>query len=186
MIERIQASFGRIWTGHRKVVIAVGAVAVLAILASGVLIAIGSKGTAQTTPTGAATPSATLIAVASPSSSESSTTLASSSDTPAATVQPSADWVASDLDGVIAPSNLAHREPVAVMISDNAIDRPQSGISSASIVYQVPMEGGEDRYMAVFQEGTASDIGGVRSARPFFVYWVIEYKAGSGTAVTAK
>jgi hypothetical protein len=101
-------------------------------------------------------------------------------------VQPSADWVASDLDGVIAPSNLAHREPVAVMISDNAIDRPQSGISSASIVYQVPMEGGEDRYMAVFQEGTASDIGGVRSARPFFVYWVIEYKAGSGTAVTAK
>ena len=155
---------------------------VAVIVAAGLLVVVTPGGRAQAT----ATPSATLIAVASPSSSESSTTLASSSDTPAATVQPSADWVASDLDGVIAPSNLAHREPVAVMISDNAIDRPQSGISSASIVYQVPMEGGEDRYMAVFQEGTASDIGGVRSARPFFVYWVIEYKAGSGTAVTAK
>jgi hypothetical protein len=34
-----------------------------------------------------------------------------------------------------------------------------------------------DRYMMVFQEGTASDIGPVRSARPYFVYWAAEYKA---------
>jgi hypothetical protein len=31
--------------------------------------------------------------------------------------------------------------------------------------------------MMVFQEGTASDIGGVRSARPWFVRWAAEYKA---------
>ena len=176
-IERIQASLARMWSGHRKVVVAVGVVAVVAILASGVLIAVGSGGTAQATPTAAPSASATLIAAASPSASESSAPLGSPSDTPSPSPQPSADWVASDLDGVLAPTNLAHREPVAVMISDNAIDRPQSGISSASIVYQVPMEGGEDRYMAVFQEGTATDIGGVRSARPFFVSWVMEYKA---------
>jgi hypothetical protein len=63
------------------------------------------------------------------------------------------------------------------MIDDNTIARPQSGISSASIVYQAFADGGEDRYMYVFQEGTAKDIGPVRSGRPYFVYWAAEYKA---------
>jgi len=63
------------------------------------------------------------------------------------------------------------------MVDDNAVARPQSGISSASIVYQAYADGGEDRYMFVFQEGTATDIGPVRSARPYYVYWADEYKA---------
>jgi len=54
------------------------------------------------------------------------------------------------------------------MVDDNKVARPQSGISSASIVYQAPADGGEDRYMMVFQEGTASAIGPVRSARPYY------------------
>jgi hypothetical protein len=91
-----------------------------------------------------------------------------------------ADWVASDLDGVFAPVDLAHRLPMAVMIDDNEVARPQSGISSASIVYQAYADGGEDRYMFVFQEGTATDIGPVRSARPYYVYWAAEYKAMYG------
>jgi hypothetical protein len=86
-------------------------------------------------------------------------------------------WQYSDLDGVGAPANLAHRLPMAVMIDDNAVARPQSGFSSASIVYQAMADGGEDRYMLVFQEGTATDIGPARSARPYFVSWVTEYKA---------
>jgi hypothetical protein len=175
VIERLRASVERIWTDHRAPAIAVSVIAVVAIVAASLLIVIGPGGTS---PAGA-TPSATELAItssSSPSSSDSSIPLFSPSETPAAAETPG-ELVYSDLDGVLAPSNLAHRLPLAVMISDNAIDRPQSGISSASIVYQVPMEGGEDRYMAVFQEGTASDIGGVRSARPFFVYWVAEYKA---------
>ena len=177
IVERIQTSLGRMWTGHRKAVVAVSAVAVVAILASGVLIAVGSGGTAQATATAAPSAGATLTPAASPSASNSAMALPSPSDTAAGSAIPSSSWVASDLDGVLAPPADAHREPLAVMISDNAVDRPQSGISSASIVYQAPMEGGEDRYMFVFQEGTATDIGGVRSARPFFVYWVAEYKA---------
>jgi hypothetical protein len=85
--------------------------------------------------------------------------------------------VYSDLDGVSAPSNLAHRLPLAISIGDNAVARPQSGFSSASIVYQSYEEYGEDRYMMIFQEGTATDIGGVRSARPYFAIWAAEYKA---------
>jgi hypothetical protein len=89
-------------------------------------------------------------------------------------------WEHSDLDGMAAPADQAHRLPLAIMVDDNKVARPQSGFSSASIVYQAPADGGEDRYMMVFQEGTASDIGPVRSARPYYVYWAAEYKAVFG------
>ena len=173
MIERIRAAIARGWTGHRIVVIAVSAVAVVAIVATGLLIAVMPGGTAQAS----ATPSASASASASPSPSDSPTPEPSPTDVNLSPATIPADWVPSDLDGLPAPADLAHRLPMAVMVSDNAIDRPQSGLSSAAIVYQAPMEGGEDRYMLVFQEDTASDIGGARSARPFFVYWVAEYKA---------
>jgi hypothetical protein len=99
--------------------------------------------------------------------------------------------VYSDLDGVLAPPNLAHRLPLAISIGDNAVARPQSGFSSASIVYQSYEEYGEDRYMMIFQEGTAADIGGVRSARPYFAVWAAEYNAlyghfGGDTKVLAQ
>jgi hypothetical protein len=86
----------------------------------------------------------------------------------------------SDLDGVAAPLSVAHRLPMAIMIDDVDEARPQSGMSSASIVYQAPEDGDADRYMMVFQEGTATDIGPVRSARPYYVLWATEYKAMFG------
>ncbi len=70
------------------------------------------------------------------------------------------------------------RLPLAVMIDDNVPARPQSGFNAASIVYQAPADGGEDRYMLVFQESDGPDIGPVRSGRPYFVYWAAEYRAG--------
>lgn len=72
---------------------------------------------------------------------------------------------------------MATRLPLAVMIDDNVVARPQSGFNAASIVYQAPADGGEDRYMLVFQEMDAADIGPVRSGRPYFVYWAAEYRA---------
>jgi hypothetical protein len=78
---------------------------------------------------------------------------------------------------VAAPADLAHRLPLGLMIDDYKNARPQSGFSSASIVYQAMIDDSSDRYMMIFQEGTASDIGPVRSSRPYFVYWAAEYKA---------
>src|ERR1035437_5002906 len=156
--------------GHRSVVIAVSAIAVVAIAAAGVLIVVKPGGTATAT----ATPGATGSASAAGSGSQ--TTLPSPSDSPTASPTPG-ELVYSDLDGVLAPASLAHRLPLAISIGDNAVARPQSGFSSASIVYQSYEEYGEDRYMMIFQEGTATDIGGVRSARPYFARWAAEYKA---------
>jgi hypothetical protein len=159
---------------HRSVVIAVSAIAVVVIAAAGLLLVVKPGGSAQATST--ATLAAVETPTASPSVSGSPTDLPSPSDSPTASPAPG-DLVASDLDGVIAPASLAHRLPMAISVGDNAVARPQSGFSSASIVYQSYEEYGEDRYMMIFQEGTATDIGGVRSGRPYYVRWAAEYKA---------
>jgi hypothetical protein len=74
----------------------------------------------------------------------------------------------------------AQRLPLAIMIDDNVVARPQHGFNAASIVYQAPADGGEDRYMLVFQENDAAKIGPVRSGRPYFVRWAAEYRAAFG------
>jgi hypothetical protein len=175
LIARIRPATQRIWTGHRVVVIAVSVIAVVAIVAGTLLIAVMPGGTAQASATPAATATATPTESPLPSDSPSPEPSASAIDLSPALIP--ADWVPSDLDGVFAPVDLAHRLPMAIMIDDNEVARPQSGISSASIVYQAYADGGEDRYMMIWQEGTATDIGPVRSARPYYVYWAVEYKA---------
>ena len=64
------------------------------------------------------------------------------------------------------------------MIDDNVQARPQAGFNAASVVYQAPADGGEDRYMLVFQEGDAATVGPVRSGRPYFVRWASEFRSG--------
>lgn len=89
-----------------------------------------------------------------------------------------ADLVAADLDGVLTTPELAHRLPLAVAIDDARVARPQSGFNAASIVWQAPADGFETRYMLVFQEADASDIGPVRSARNYIAFWAAELDAG--------
>ena len=67
--------------------------------------------------------------------------------------------------------------PVAIMIDDNVQARPQYGFNAASIVYQAPADGGETRYMMVFQEKDAKRVEPVRSGRPYFVDWATEYRS---------
>lgn len=69
------------------------------------------------------------------------------------------------------------RLPLAVMV-ENLVDiRPQSGLSKADIVYEALSEGGITRFMAVFLGQEASEIGPIRSARPYYLDWAIELKA---------
>lgn len=67
--------------------------------------------------------------------------------------------------------------PIVVTIDNQGQARPQSGISSADIVYEIPAEGGISRYLAVFYHGSAEKIGPVRSARPYLVDIAKEWNA---------
>jgi hypothetical protein len=70
------------------------------------------------------------------------------------------------------------KRPLAVMIENHEESRPQSGLTSADVVYETVAEGGITRFMAVFY-CTLSDtqVGPVRSARTYFLDWLSEYDA---------
>lgn len=67
-----------------------------------------------------------------------------------------------------------HR-PLGVMIENHQEARPQSGISSADVVYEAVAEGGITRFLSIFYCKDAGKIGPVRSARTYFLDWVSEY-----------
>ena len=68
--------------------------------------------------------------------------------------------------------------PIAVMI-DNEGTRslPQGGLDKAQIVYEVIVEGGLTRLMPVFWGTNPEMIGPVRSARDYFLDYIMEYDA---------
>ncbi len=70
------------------------------------------------------------------------------------------------------------RRPLAVMIENHTEARPQSGLSSADVVYEAVAEGGITRFMALYYCNLADvQLGPVRSARTYFLSWLGEYDA---------
>lgn len=81
------------------------------------------------------------------------------------------------LDGVFVDTNKAELMPVTVVIDNFFESRPPAGLSSASIVYEVPVEANITRFLAVFDSGALPEkIGPIRSARPYLVELAEEYK----------
>jgi hypothetical protein len=70
-----------------------------------------------------------------------------------------------------------HYYPMAVIIDNASPARPQSGLQSASLVYEALVEGGITRFMAIFDQGSVTQIGPVRSSRAYFLEWLAEYDA---------
>ncbi len=68
--------------------------------------------------------------------------------------------------------------PIAVMIdNDNSDARPQAGIEEAFLVYEMFVEGGSTRYMALFKNAETKKIGPVRSSRHYFLDYAMENDA---------
>jgi hypothetical protein len=110
-------------------------------------------------------------------SSSASPTPASPTPAPTPTPLPTPVLVPAPLTGQLVTPAAAARHPIAVMIDDLSPARPQSGFNAASVVWQAPAEGGIPRYMLVFQENIATDVGPVRSARYYYIAWAAELKA---------
>lgn len=67
------------------------------------------------------------------------------------------------------------RRPLGVMIENHLDARPQSGLSSADIVYEAVAEGGITRFLTIFYCKDASYVGPIRSARVYFIDMLSEY-----------
>jgi len=61
------------------------------------------------------------------------------------------------------------RRPLGIMIENHVKARPQSGLSSADVVYEAVAEGGITRFLSIFYCQDAAYVGPVRSARIYFI-----------------
>jgi Protein of unknown function (DUF3048) N-terminal domain/Protein of unknown function (DUF3048) C-terminal domain len=163
----------------------VGLLAVVAVvggLAVGMAAAGGSASAPTTDPSqvaGAGSPPvvATPSPTPTPTPTPSPTPTPAPTPTPSPTPVPTPTPVPAPLTGVLVPPDVAARHPIAVMVDDLGPARPQSGFTSASVVWQAPAEGGIPRYMMIFQENVPTDVGPVRSSRYYYIAWAAEWRA---------
>ena len=72
----------------------------------------------------------------------------------------------------------SNTRPYAVMINNiSTVWGYQCGLDDAYIVYEIIVEGGYTRLMAVFKDKDLNRIGSVRSSRHYFLYFVLENDA---------
>ncbi len=67
-----------------------------------------------------------------------------------------------------------HR-PLGIMIENHQDARPQSGLSSADVIYEAVAEGGITRFLSIFYCNSAEEVGPIRSARTYFLDFISEY-----------
>ncbi len=72
----------------------------------------------------------------------------------------------------------SNSRPIAVMINNNHAAWPQSGLSSAYLVYEIMVEGGITRMMALYtQDAAETKIGSIRSSRHNYLDYAMENDA---------
>jgi hypothetical protein len=68
--------------------------------------------------------------------------------------------------------------PIAIMINNHPVARPNhSGLQDAYLIYEIIVEGGFTRYLALYKDQETKRIGSVRSARPYFLDYAMENDA---------
>lgn len=77
------------------------------------------------------------------------------------------------------PINIFNGEdrPIAVMIDNHSGAWPQANLNRAYLVYEIIVEGGETRLMALFKGEKPDKIGPVRSSRHYFLDYALENDA---------
>jgi len=81
------------------------------------------------------------------------------------------------LTGLPIDEEYLYRRPVAVVINNLHRALPQSGITSADIIYEVLTEGDVSRLVGIFQSYIPDKIGPVRSARDSFIDFAFNHDA---------
>ncbi|HEY8450290.1 MAG TPA: DUF3048 domain-containing protein, partial [Bacillota bacterium] len=91
--------------------------------------------------------------------------------------QPGPGQAINPLTGLPVPQAALEQRMFLVAIGNNPSARPQSGLSHADLVYELPAEGGITRFLALYWAGEAEVIGPVRSSRHYFLDLALERQA---------
>ena len=71
----------------------------------------------------------------------------------------------------------SNKRPIAVMIDNNVENDEQVGLQDAYLTYEIIVEGGLTRIMAIYKDVDTSVIGPVRSSRHYFLDYALENDA---------
>lgn len=86
--------------------------------------------------------------------------------------------IRSYLTGQLVEAEKGNRRPAAVMMSNDKAALPQYGLNRAGVVYEAPVEGGMNRYMALIEDYDGLErVGSVRSCRTYYTYFAREFDA---------
>lgn len=85
--------------------------------------------------------------------------------------------VPSTLSGLPVTPSTNNIPVTGVMIENTDQARPQSGLSSAGVVFEAIAEGGITRFLALFQDQSPSNVGPIRSVRPYYLQWALGFDA---------
>lgn len=85
--------------------------------------------------------------------------------------------VPSTLTGLPVKPSVNKRPVTGVMIENSLDARPQSGLSAAGVVFEAVAEGGVTRFLALYQDQWPSNVGPIRSARPYYIEWDMGFDA---------
>jgi hypothetical protein len=96
---------------------------------------------------------------------------------PKAAAATAPNTVPSDLSGLLVSPSVNSGPVTAVMVENSTFARPQSGLSQAEVVFEAIAEGGITRFMALFQDTAPSNVGPIRSVRPYYEQWALGFNA---------
>lgn len=116
-------------------------------------------------------PEPTQVAVTTPSPTPSPTAIPTPSPTPTPTTTtesiPKSYTTGLPFDG--------EYKPVLVSIENSPAARPQLGLQTADVVYEIPVEGSITRFLCLFSDNVPEEVMPVRSARVPFLYVIKEW-----------
>lgn len=69
----------------------------------------------------------------------------------------------------VATNDDTNQRAISVMVNNHTQARPQSGLSSADLVYEMLAEGNITRFLAVYQSELPKQVGPIRSARNYYI-----------------
>jgi len=82
------------------------------------------------------------------------------------------------LRGTTAPNaDAIKKRPIVVKVANDSAARPQTGMATADVILEIPVEGGITRYALVFQSQDPDRVGPVRSARQSDLNYISLLKA---------
>lgn len=95
----------------------------------------------------------------------------------ASKLAPKPTTVPSTLSGLPVDPSANLRPVTGIMIENTPDARPQAGLSQAGVVFEAVAEAGITRFLTLYQDQQPTNVGPVRSARPYYIQWDLGFDA---------